>query len=48
MPPQLFPAALQQLSRGIVQSRARSTGIAVFTILLVFIAAFVNMVGLWG
>uniref|UniRef100_A0A8U7NN60 adenylate cyclase n=1 Tax=Corvus moneduloides TaxID=1196302 RepID=A0A8U7NN60_CORMO len=39
----LFPAALQQLSRGIVQSRARSTGIAVFTILLVFIAAFVNM-----
>ncbi|NXR87235.1 ADCY6 cyclase, partial [Hypocryptadius cinnamomeus] len=39
----VFPAALQQLSRGIVQSRARSTGIAVFTILLVFIAAFVNM-----
>ncbi|NWW19875.1 ADCY6 cyclase, partial [Falcunculus frontatus] len=39
----LFPAALQQLSRGIVQSRTRSTGIAVFTILLVFIAAFVNM-----
>ncbi|NXU19173.1 ADCY6 cyclase, partial [Pardalotus punctatus] len=39
----LFPAALQQLSRGIVQSRARSTGIAVFAILLVFIAAFVNM-----
>ncbi|XP_041257208.1 adenylate cyclase type 6 [Onychostruthus taczanowskii] len=39
----VFPSALQQLSRGIVQSRARSTGIAVFTILLVFIAAFVNM-----
>ncbi|NWY73053.1 ADCY6 cyclase, partial [Erithacus rubecula] len=39
----LFPSALQQLSRGIVQSRARSTAIAVFTILLVFIAAFVNM-----
>ncbi|NXR68515.1 ADCY6 cyclase, partial [Rhadina sibilatrix] len=39
----LFPAALQRLSRSIVQSRARSTGIAVFTILLVFIAAFVNM-----
>ncbi|NXT71139.1 ADCY6 cyclase, partial [Chaetops frenatus] len=39
----LFPTALQQLSRSIVQSRARSTGIAVFTILLVFIAAFVNM-----
>lgn len=48
MPPQLFPTALQQLSRGIVQSRARSTAIAVFTILLVFIAAFVNMVGSWG
>ncbi|NXW67413.1 ADCY6 cyclase, partial [Hirundo rustica] len=43
VPPQLFPAALQRLSRSIVQSRARSTGIAVFTILLVFIAAFVNM-----
>ncbi|NXD45761.1 ADCY6 cyclase, partial [Copsychus sechellarum] len=39
----LFPSALQQLSRSIVQSRARSTAIAVFTILLVFIAAFVNM-----
>ncbi|NXR29383.1 ADCY6 cyclase, partial [Cinclus mexicanus] len=39
----LFPTALQQLSRSIVQSRARSTSIAVFTILLVFIAAFVNM-----
>ncbi|NWR90666.1 ADCY6 cyclase, partial [Furnarius figulus] len=39
----LFPTALQRLSRSIVQSRARSTGIAVFTILLVFIAAFVNM-----
>ncbi|NXC91842.1 ADCY6 cyclase, partial [Cercotrichas coryphoeus] len=39
----LFPTALQQLSRSIVQSRARSTAIAVFTILLVFIAAFVNM-----
>ncbi|NXP48663.1 ADCY6 cyclase, partial [Heliornis fulica] len=39
----LFPAALQQLSRKIVQSRAHSTVIGVFTILLVFIAAFVNM-----
>ncbi|NXM87861.1 ADCY6 cyclase, partial [Oenanthe oenanthe] len=39
----LFPSVLQQLSRSIVQSRARSTAIAVFTILLVFIAAFVNM-----
>ncbi|KAM9177230.1 adenylate cyclase type 6 isoform 2-T2 [Mergus octosetaceus] len=39
----LFPAALQRLSRAIVRSRARSTAIAVFTVLLVFIAAFVNM-----
>ncbi|NXE16711.1 ADCY6 cyclase, partial [Lophotis ruficrista] len=39
----LFPAALQQLSRKIVQSRAHSTVIGVFTILLVFVAAFVNM-----
>ncbi|NWZ58839.1 ADCY6 cyclase, partial [Haliaeetus albicilla] len=44
----LFPAALQQLSQKIVQSRAHSTIIGVFTILLVFIAAFVNMVGTWG
>ncbi|NWS02140.1 ADCY6 cyclase, partial [Motacilla alba] len=44
----VFPTVLQQLSRGIVQSRARSTGIAIFTILLVFIAAFVNMVGSRG
>ncbi|NXY77709.1 ADCY6 cyclase, partial [Glareola pratincola] len=41
--PQLFPAALQHLSQKIVQSRAHSTVIGVFTILLVFIAAFVNM-----
>ncbi|NXJ71143.1 ADCY6 cyclase, partial [Rostratula benghalensis] len=39
----LFPAALQQLSRKIVQSRTHSTVIGVFTILLVFVAAFVNM-----
>ncbi|NWX06975.1 ADCY6 cyclase, partial [Caloenas nicobarica] len=39
----LFPAALQRLSRKIVQSRTHSTVIGVFTILLVFIAAFVNM-----
>ncbi|NXM66844.1 ADCY6 cyclase, partial [Serilophus lunatus] len=39
----LFPTVLQRLSRSIVQSRALSTGIAVFTILLVFIAAFINM-----
>ncbi|NXS66790.1 ADCY6 cyclase, partial [Pandion haliaetus] len=39
----LFPAALQQLSQKIVQSRAHSTVIGVFTILIVFISAFVNM-----
>ncbi|KAM6294356.1 LOW QUALITY PROTEIN: adenylate cyclase type 6 [Aegotheles albertisi] len=39
----LFPTALQRLSRAIVQSRARSTITGVFTILLVFIAAFANM-----
>ncbi|NXN33597.1 ADCY6 cyclase, partial [Nycticryphes semicollaris] len=44
----LFPAALQRLSRKIVQSRTHSTVIGVFTILLVFVAAFVNMVGAWG
>ncbi|KAF1669826.1 Adenylate cyclase type 5, partial [Pygoscelis papua] len=43
LPTQLFPAALQRLSRKIVQSRAHSTIIGVFTILLVFVAAFVNM-----
>ncbi|KAF1576660.1 Adenylate cyclase type 6, partial [Eudyptes moseleyi] len=43
LPPQLFPTALQRLSRKIVQSRAHSTIIGVFTILLVFVAAFVNM-----
>ncbi|NXU21850.1 ADCY6 cyclase, partial [Thalassarche chlororhynchos] len=40
---QLFPTTLQRLSQKIVQSRAHSTVIGVFTILLVFIAAFVNM-----
>ncbi|NWS44580.1 ADCY6 cyclase, partial [Probosciger aterrimus] len=39
----LFPTALQRFSQSIVQSRARSTGIGVFTVLLVFIAAFINM-----
>uniref|UniRef100_A0A674KFB6 Adenylate cyclase type 6 n=1 Tax=Terrapene triunguis TaxID=2587831 RepID=A0A674KFB6_9SAUR len=39
----LFPAALQRVSRKIVHSRTHSTFIAVFTILLVFISAFVNM-----
>ncbi|XP_067385853.1 adenylate cyclase type 6 isoform X3 [Emydura macquarii macquarii] len=39
----LFPAALQRVSRKIIHSRTHSTVIAVFTILLVFISAFVNM-----
>uniref|UniRef100_A0A7M4FRE0 Adenylate cyclase type 6 n=1 Tax=Crocodylus porosus TaxID=8502 RepID=A0A7M4FRE0_CROPO len=39
----LFPAALQRVSRKIVHSRAHSTVIGVFTVLLVFIAACVNM-----
>ncbi|NXP04033.1 ADCY6 cyclase, partial [Thinocorus orbignyianus] len=39
----LFPAALQRLSQKIVRSRTHSTIIGVFTILLVFVAAFVNM-----
>ncbi|XP_077370127.1 adenylate cyclase type 6-like isoform X2 [Festucalex cinctus] len=39
----LFPASLQTLSRKIVQSRANSTLVAVFTILLLFIASFANM-----
>ncbi|XP_058888601.1 adenylate cyclase type 5-like isoform X1 [Acipenser ruthenus] len=39
----LFPAHLQTLSRKIVQSRTNSTLVGVFTILLVFLSAFVNM-----
>ncbi|XP_078542039.1 adenylate cyclase type 6 [Lissotriton helveticus] len=39
----LFPSALQKVSRKIVQSRTNSTFIGIFTILLVFISAFVNM-----
>ncbi|NWR63480.1 ADCY6 cyclase, partial [Bucorvus abyssinicus] len=39
----LSPLICGQLSRNIVQSRAHSTVIGVFTILLVFVAAFVNM-----
>nr|XP_006131277.1 adenylate cyclase type 6 [Pelodiscus sinensis] len=39
----LFPVALQRVSQKIVQSRTHNTFIAVFTILLVFISAFVNM-----
>ncbi|XP_072349714.1 adenylate cyclase type 5-like [Scyliorhinus torazame] len=39
----LFPAPLQQISKKIVQSRLNSTIVAVFTILLIFLSAFVNM-----
>ncbi|XP_062314606.1 adenylate cyclase type 6-like [Osmerus eperlanus] len=39
----LFPEALQTVSRRIVQSRTNSTLVGVLTILLLFIAAFVNM-----
>ncbi|KAK0136377.1 Adenylate cyclase type 6 [Merluccius polli] len=39
----LFPAAMQTVSRKIVQSRTNSTLVGVFTIILVFISAFVNM-----
>uniref|UniRef100_A0A8D0HMW7 Adenylate cyclase type 5 n=1 Tax=Sphenodon punctatus TaxID=8508 RepID=A0A8D0HMW7_SPHPU len=39
----LFSAPLQSLSRKIVQSRINSTIVGVFTILLVFLSAFVNM-----
>ncbi|XP_053100571.1 adenylate cyclase type 5 isoform X1 [Hemicordylus capensis] len=39
----LFPAPLQTLSRKIVQSRMNNTIVGVFTIILVFLSAFVNM-----
>ncbi|CAL8323504.1 unnamed protein product [Merluccius merluccius] len=39
----LFPAALQTLTKKIVQSRMNSTLVGVLTILLLFVAAFVNM-----
>uniref|UniRef100_A0A6Q2Z329 Adenylate cyclase type 6 n=1 Tax=Esox lucius TaxID=8010 RepID=A0A6Q2Z329_ESOLU len=42
----LFPAAMQTVSKKIVQSRTNSTLVGVFTIILVFISAFVNMVSL--
>lgn len=43
--PQLFPGPLQTLSRKIVRSKMNSTLVGVFTITLVFLSAFVNMVG---
>uniref|UniRef100_A0A672ZXH7 adenylate cyclase n=1 Tax=Sphaeramia orbicularis TaxID=375764 RepID=A0A672ZXH7_9TELE len=39
----LFPAALQTVTKKIVQSRANSTLVGVFTILLLFISSFANM-----
>ncbi|XP_039508366.1 adenylate cyclase type 6 [Pimephales promelas] len=39
----LFPVSLQKVSKRIVQSRINSTLVGVFTILLLFISAFVNM-----
>ncbi|XP_011923951.1 PREDICTED: adenylate cyclase type 5 isoform X3 [Cercocebus atys] len=39
----LFPSPLQTLSRKIVRSKMNSTLVGVFTITLVFLAAFVNM-----
>ncbi|XP_010777944.1 adenylate cyclase type 6 [Notothenia coriiceps] len=39
----LFPAAMQTVSKKIVESRTNSTLVGVFTIILVFISAFVNM-----
>ncbi|XP_060678345.1 adenylate cyclase type 5-like, partial [Hemiscyllium ocellatum] len=38
-----FPTPLQQLSRKIVQSRINSTVVGVFTIVLIFLSAFINM-----
>ncbi|KFO33450.1 Adenylate cyclase type 6 [Fukomys damarensis] len=39
----LFPKALQHLSRSIVRSRAHSTAVGIFSVLLVFISAIANM-----
>ncbi|XP_056145041.1 adenylate cyclase type 5 [Lampris incognitus] len=38
-----FPASLQTLSKRIVQSRLNSTLVGVFTIIIVFLSAFVNI-----
>lgn len=38
---------MQTVSKKIVQSRTKSTLVGVFTIILVFISAFVNMVRLY-
>ncbi|XP_059967936.1 adenylate cyclase type 6 isoform X5 [Mesoplodon densirostris] len=39
----LFPQALRRLSRSIVRSRAHSTAVGIFSVLLVFISAVANM-----
>ncbi|XP_037343935.2 adenylate cyclase type 5 isoform X2 [Pungitius pungitius] len=39
----VFPAALQRLSRRIVRSRLNSTLVGVFTIIVVFLSAFINI-----
>ncbi|KAF0026768.1 hypothetical protein F2P81_021505 [Scophthalmus maximus] len=39
----LFPVALQMLSKKIVQSRLNSTLVGVFTIVIVFLSAFINI-----
>ncbi|XP_064447406.1 adenylate cyclase type 6 isoform X2 [Mirounga angustirostris] len=39
----LFPKALRRLSRSIVRSRAHSTGVGIFSVLLVFTSAIANM-----
>ncbi|TRY84853.1 hypothetical protein DNTS_002290 [Danionella cerebrum] len=39
----LFPVPLQTLSKRIVQSRVNSTLVGVFTIILVFLSAFINI-----
>nr|XP_023411599.1 adenylate cyclase type 6 isoform X2 [Loxodonta africana] len=39
----LFPKALQHLSRNIVRSRAHSTAVGIFSVLLVFTSATANM-----
>lgn len=41
---QLFPEALRRLSRSIVRSRAHSTAVGIFSVLLVFTSAIANMV----
>lgn len=45
---QLFPGAMQTVSKKIVQSRTNSTLVGVFSIILVFISAFINMVRFVG